>query len=113
MVWFGMSLTIRLRHADRWPSAELGRGHHRRGRFFREHLSCVVLIVGAIAYVDQGGFDVCAATVVGEANGIGLPISDQQVRWTNFPERAFFYFPAKIGAHQSVGLRAVDGNSSL
>ena len=27
----------------------------------------------------------------------------------NFPERAFFYFPTKVGAHRAVDLRAVDG----
>lgn len=48
----------------------------REDDFSANVFACVVLIGGAIADVDQSGFDICAATVVGEVDGIRLPVPD-------------------------------------
>jgi hypothetical protein len=65
-------------------------------------LAGVVGFMGTVTDLNQGGFDIRAMTVVGETNGIGCPVAEQQVLRPHFPQLTSLDPPAQVRTHQSV-----------
>ena len=65
-------------------------------------LAAVVRFMRSVADIDQCGFYVGRVTVVGQADWVGGPVSQQQMLRPYLPQLAGFDFPAQIGPHQAV-----------
>ncbi len=57
-------------------------------------LAGVIGFVGTVADIHQGGFHIRAMTVVGQANRIGCPVTEQQVLRPHFPQLTSLDLPA-------------------
>ena len=64
--------------------------------------------MATVANVNQFGFDIGGVAVVGEADRIGCPISQQLVLRAHLPQPAGFHTPAQVGAHQAIVANAVN-----
>ena len=71
-------------------------------------LAGVVALTGSVTHIDKPGLHVGTVTVVGETDGVGFPISEQQMLRTNFPQPCLFNRPAQVRAHQPIVPGAID-----